>query len=236
MGKMGIVSTAFILMTTTLVAAKEIQTNNIYMQDAPSWLSESRVEKATQPIQSFLEWDIRRIKVFFYSDDESFKKIHHLNVAINAFSRKSDNTVHLGPKVNDKSFDGIFGHELVHIVLYQKYKDAIPAWLEEGLANYVGKKEKVNYQWLAAQPLKDVTHLTHVMQSQDEAAYHYSASTAAMEMIAAKCSLSDLLQLSVGKKLETYLTNYCNIPDVNSEFAKWVKEKGTKPAPLGSKS
>jgi hypothetical protein len=224
MGK--IVALFWMVVGTSFLDAKEIQTNNIYMQDAPAWLSESRVEKATQPIQSFLEWDIRRIKVFFYSDDASFRKVHQLSVAINAFSRKADNTIHLGPKVTDKNFESIFGHELVHIVLYQKYKDAIPAWLEEGLANYVGKKEKVNYQWLAAQPPKPVTSLTHVMKSQDEAAYHYSASTAAMEMIAAKCSLSDLLQLSVGKKLETYLSTYCQIPDVNAAFVQWVKEKG----------
>ena len=97
-----------------------------------------------------LEWDIRKIQVYFHSDEASFERSNNLGPAIIAVSLKADNAVHLGPKVTTQNFDQVFGHELVHIISYQKYKDAIPKWLEEGLANYLSKNGNVDYKWLAA--------------------------------------------------------------------------------------
>jgi hypothetical protein len=46
-----------------------------------------------------------------------------------------------------------------------------------------------------------------------------------MEMIAAKCDVHGLLQLAIEKGLESYLTTYCSIPDLNAELRKWLKRK-----------
>jgi hypothetical protein len=128
----------------------------------------------------------------------------------------------------------------VHIIVFQKYKSAIPAWLDEGLANYAADRRNVSYAWLKTQPYRDVSTLVHpfekartdesgpykvgsaVGSGPDRARYHYEASTAVMEMIATHCDIHDLLQLSVGKKLETYLSTYCGINDVNAEFKAWL--------------
>jgi len=210
--------------------AAEIRTNNVTFSNAPPWLKESRVEKVTQRIQGLLEWDIRRVNVTMVTDDTEFQKLHGFGGSVEAFSRthpgvakkKPADSIFLGPKVTNENFDAIFGHELAHVILSQKYLTAIPKWLEEGLANYVAKKGSVDYKWLAAQPAKDVTTLAHPYRGGGDFRYHYLASTAAMEMIVAKCNLHSLLQLSVGSKMEIYLKNYCEIPDVNEEFKKWV--------------
>jgi len=115
----------------------------------------------------------------------------------------------------------------VHIIIYQKYKEAIPKWLEEGLANYLAKQGQVNYQWLAAHPFpKDVRGLTHPYDGDvDSIHYHYMASQALVEMIAKKCDLTNLLRLSVGRNLDAYLDTYCEIKDLNAAYQKWVKAK-----------
>lgn len=215
---------ALCFLFSRLAPAGEIFTNNVKIPSPPSWLSPSRVETVTGKIQNVLEWDIHRVTVTFYSDQAAFQAVHGFGPAVIAYSRPSDNTIHIGPKVGKDNFDNVFGHELAHVVVAQKYKSAIPKWIEEGLANYVSKT-KLDYAWLAKEPPRDVTTLTHPFKGQVDYKYHYAASTAVMEMIASKCSLSDLLQLSVGKKLETYLDTYCNIPDVNAEFRKWIESK-----------
>lgn len=171
-----------------------------------------------------MEWDIRRANVFFYGTPEAFQKVHGYGPTVLAVSKERDNTIHLGPKVTLETFDTIVGHELVHIILYQKYKDAIPTWLVEGLANYASKKP-VDYKWLSTQPFIEVTSLTHPYKGNVNFKYHYLASTAVMEMIASRCSMKDLLQLSVGKKIETYLKTYCEITDLNGDFKKWIAKK-----------
>jgi hypothetical protein len=178
-----------------------------------------------EKIQNALEWDIRKIQVYVYTDEASFVKGLKLNFKVTAYFRRSDGSVHLGPDVTSQNFDAVFGHELVHVIFHQKYKGAIPAWLEEGLANHLAKREKVNYAWLAKQPTVDVTTLGHPNKEIRGASFHYQTSTAVTEMIARRCSLPDLLRLSVGKKLTTYLSTYCEISDVNAEFVKWVKSK-----------
>src|SRR5690606_11603914 len=124
---------------------------------------------------------------------------HGLGGSVLALARKSSNSIHIGPRVTTENFDQVFGHELVHIISNQKYKGAIPKWLEEGLANHLSKKGKVDYKWLAAKPFpKDVTQLSHPFSgTDDDTRYHYLASQALAEMIFSKCSMQTLLQLSV---------------------------------------
>lgn len=207
-----------------LAIAKDIQTNATSMPNAPEWLKATRVEKTTDRIQSSLEWTIRKIQVVWYTDQQAFEKAHSLGPYARAVSHKNLNIIRLGPQVTDANFDSVFGHELVHVIAYQKYKEAIPKWLEEGLANHLTKNAKVDYKWLASKPWPaDVRGLIHPMKgSAEEIRYSYQASQALAEMIAKKCDLSNLLRLSVGKTMETYLSTYCEIPDLNASYKKWI--------------
>lgn len=209
--------------------AKTLETNSLKLQDAPDWLNTGKLEAVTGRIQNFLEWDIRKIQVYYHKDDSTYQSAHRLNFLSDAFFKPSDQTIHLSHRVNEANFERIFGHELVHAIFYQKYKGAIPLWLEEGLANYIGKSSKVDYAWLSTQKLKDVTQMKHANQESSGAKYHYLVSTALIEMIASKCSLKDLLQLSVGAKLQTYLETYCEIKDLNTSFQKWVTTQSGTP-------
>lgn len=219
---------------TFIASAKthEIQTNAVAIKEAPDCLKRTRVEKVTSRIQTELEWTIRKVNVIWFKDETSFQKFHKKGTTVLALSRKPQNTVYIGPRVNDKNFDSVFGHELVHIILYQKYKTAIPRWLEEGLSNYIAQQGKVEYKWLASQPFpKDVTRLEHPFKgTTDDVHFHYNTSHALIEMIASKCNLRVLLQLSVERKLENYLSTYCEINDLNSEYKKWVLSKAKQPS------
>lgn len=218
-----------ILFVLPTAHAAEIETNAIHMSEAPSWITRPRMEKIIDRIQTQLEWTIRKAEAFYYSDSDAFQKAHHLGPNVIAVARKDDNTIHLGPKVTTSNFDTVFGHELVHIIFAQKYKGAIPSWLEEGLANYIAKHDKVDYKWLAKQtPIEDVRQLTHPQGGTVQyMRYHYVASQALAEMIAKKCDLSNLLRLSVERNMDDYLKTYCEIGDLNAEFKKWVKVKGS---------
>jgi uncharacterized protein YifN (PemK superfamily) len=223
------------LVTTLAVHAqaktKEITTNNVHMAAAPEWVTTVRVDKIVGHIQSILEWDIRRIEVTWYDDQVKFEKVHNKGSTVLAFARQNDSSVHIGPRVKTENFDAVFGHELAHVISYQKYKGAIPAWLEEGLANYLAHDGVVNYQRLAKHaPLKDVSVLTHPFElDADEAKYRYQASQALVEMIAKKCDLTNLLRLSVGKKIEDYLPTYCEIKDLTGDFNAWVVKHAPEP-------
>ncbi len=206
---------------------KELLANAAHMENAPTWVTKHRIDAIAEKIQNLLEWDIHRVEVYFYSDQSTFEKVHNLGPTVLAVSKKGDNTIHIGPKVTDVNFDAIFGHELVHVISYQKYNEAIPKWLEEGLANELAKAGVVDYKWMNTQPLPaDVHELTHPFNgSFDHIRYHYFASQALIEMIAAKCDLRNLLRLSVGMKMESYLDTYCGIKDLNESFKKWLKLK-----------
>lgn len=210
-----------------LAHGKEILTNGALFMDAPEWLTATRIEKTIARIQSVLEWDIRRAKVFWYMDSASFAKVNKYGPGILALTLKNQNEIHLGPKVNKDNFDKVFTHELVHIIAYQKYKEAIPPWLEEGLATYLAKEEKVDYTWLVKQQLPThVTELAHPLSgSSDTIRLRYIASQALTEMLAKKCDLSNLLRLSVGRKMDDYLKTYCEIPDLDIAFVKWIQSK-----------
>ncbi len=220
----------FVLLSFCYGFAAELQTNSTYSADVPSWVTKNRIDKVTDKIQMFLEWDIHRVTVIWYKNQTAFEKAHGLGPSVLAVSRKNDNTVLVGPKIQSDNFDAVFGHELVHVISYQKYKDAIPKWLEEGLANYISKGSTVDYKYLTAHPIPaDVTQLTHPFGGTDDnIRYHYMASQALAEMIAAKCDLKNLLRLSVGRKMESYLDTYCQIPDLNAAYQKWLKSKTPK--------
>ena len=40
----------------------------------------------------------------------------------------------------------LLGHEIVHLVMHRFYTDAIPCWLDEGLAQYISKSAHASYQ------------------------------------------------------------------------------------------
>lgn len=217
-----------LLVPLAFARAGEINTNAVHMAKAPAWLTRNRTEKVIDRIQTQLEWTIRKIEVHWYADAESFERAHGLGPLALAAARKSDNTIHLGPGVTTENFDAVFGHELVHIISGQKYKDAIPKWLEEGLANHLAKNGKVDYAWLASQPFPDdVRTLVHPYAEKSAARvhYHYVASQAPAELLAKKCDLTNLIRLSVGERMENRIVTYCEIPDLNAAFRKWVKEK-----------
>ncbi len=222
-----------ILVTTMLwlrpAVAAEVITNSIRFAEAPAWITESLLEKASRPVQDYLQWDIRRIQAFYHADAKRFQALHGAGPTVKAFFRRSSNppegTLHLGPDVTPKNFGPILSHELVHAIFFQKYKEAIPKWLEEGLANYLSKLGPVDYKWLARQPTRDIRSMTHPLQDPLGLKFHYQTSTAVTEMIAAKCSLHDLLHLSVGRKLETHLSILCETPDVNAAYRAWLKKK-----------
>jgi HPt (histidine-containing phosphotransfer) domain-containing protein len=136
-------------------------------------------------------------------------------------------TVHISPEVKNEDFDGILGHELVHVIIGQKYKSAIPKWFEEGLANHLAKRGVVDYKWLAKQPFPaDVHELAHPFSgSAAMIGYRYKASQALAEMLDKKCDLDNLLRLSVQRKMENFVEITCEIKDLNAAFREWVKKK-----------
>lgn len=202
--------------------SKELAANCCKVLDPPAWLTRDQLSDIADRVERKLGWDIRRVQLIFHKSQDSLLKASKLSFPIRAFFRKKDQTVHLGAKITATNLSEILGHELVHVIFFQKYKDAIPNWLNEGLANHIGSGILVDYRWLKTQTLKDVTGLNHPNSDDSGSRYHYQASTAAVEMIAAKCSLNDLLMLSVGRSLESYLKTFCHIDDVNGAFRKWV--------------
>ncbi|MEZ4872058.1 MAG: hypothetical protein R2827_07405 [Bdellovibrionales bacterium] len=226
-----LIALSFICFSLFAEARSQIATNAVFIHNSPKWLTRNRAEKVIDRIQSELEWTIRRVNVYFYDTEEAFKSAQSLGAIPRAVSVKSkkEQVVHLSPRVNDKNFNQVFAHELVHIVFFQKYKGAIPQWLEEGFANHLGRAHPVNYQWLKSQPLPgDVTQLTHPFkQSQVSIKYHYMASQALVEMLEKKCDMENLLRLSVGRKMSTYIDTYCGIKDINSAFKNWIEENVT---------
>lgn len=211
------------------VQAKEIKTNGVTMMNAPEWLTTSRVDKVIERMQSKLEWTIRRIDVFWYKTSAEFEKAQSFGGLVMAVTKTVNGvvSVHMGPTVNQTNFDETFGHELVHVIVVQKYGDSIPKWLEEGLANHLAKRGVVDYKWLAAQPFPaDVRELSHPIRgSAALVGYRYKASQALAEMLDKKCELSNLIRLSVQRKMENYIETYCGIKDLNSAFREWMKKK-----------
>ncbi len=142
----------------------ELLTNCARFIDAPKWLTMNRVNKVAEPVENLMEWSTRRVEVTWFQDQAAFQNAHGLGPAALAVSMRGQNKIYLGPRVTEQNFNQIFGHELVHVISAQKYKQAIPSWLEEGVANYISKNGKVNYQKLAGFELGDVSELGHPMR------------------------------------------------------------------------
>lgn len=225
---------AFALLLITVPSpAAELLTNAALFVDPPKWLDSTRVNRVADDIQSTMEWSIRRVRVVWHADQAAFEKSHGLGPLPRAVADKNANVIHIGPAVNEKNFDSCFGHELVHIIAFQKYKQAIPAWLEEGLANDLARNGTVDYAWLARQELPaDVRTLTHPFAGGDAGVrFHYQASQALAELLKAKCDFRNLLRLSVGEKMEPYIDRFCGIKDLSGALKSWVREKAVPPAP-----
>jgi hypothetical protein len=226
---------AYFCATANFSVAKEIFTNQIISSNAPDWLTNTRVEKVTDHIQSKLEWSIHRIKLYWYTTQADFNRVHNYGPLVYAITKheNGDSTIHIGPRVTDKNFDEFFGHELVHVIVFQKYKDAIPKWFEEGLANYLSKAHRVDYTWLIQHPFpKDVHDLAHPFNgTADDVNYRYKASQALAEMLDKKCDLENLIRLSVQRKMEDRIKTYCEMKDLNAAFRDWVTKQAETARP-----
>ncbi len=219
---------------SALCEAKSVTTNSVIIDNAPAWVSEYSVQSVVDRIESRLEWSIHRTRATFYADQALFISKFNGRAApdILAFTKRNDLSIHLGPRIKKENFAGVFGHELAHVILFQKYKDAIPPWLTEGLCNSVAGNEKISYVWLAAQePRFDISTLAHPYdkQNKNRADLHYRASLAVVKMLEKKCpDFRELLNLSLKSKLADFLPTYCNISDLNTTFWIFVDSEAKK--------
>ncbi len=241
----------FGLVIPFLSVATTVLAHNSYRIDGPTppWFTgkeSQRMDKIVDAMEKDMEWQVRRISVRF-TDAKEFEPY---GKNLRALTRGEDQAVLLGPLINKINLSDAFAHELTHVIVLQKYREAIPAWLSEGLANFIGaktaKKFGGSYQpvayselaaWMEGLPAFQLNLLSHPLRRNGQAApsasevrMRYHASTALMEMLAKKCDIFDLIHLAVGKRLETYLKNACEI-DENSlveNFKNFVNRKGMK--------
>lgn len=216
-----------LLLSSTTAFTAELLTNCAHFNDAPKWVHLSRVNHIADGVTRIMEWDIRRVQVIWYKTQKEFEAAHTLGPLAVAVTQRMSNKILLGPKVTDSNFDRVFGHELVHITSEQKYKGAIPKWLEEGVANYVAKFDPIDYVSLAKKPFpKDVTQMGHPMTGNETTILNnYTVSQALTEMLANHCDFRNLLRLSVQRKMENYLEKICRITNINHSYQKWVKDQ-----------
>jgi hypothetical protein len=206
-----------------------ITTNAFLMQNAPNWVSEPRLVKVQNRIEQKLEWSTRRVTVTFYTSPAEFQnKLGLSDGSILAFTKKSDQSIHIGPSVNSKNFDEVLGHELTHVILSQKYKSHIPAWLEEGLANWAAGVNALDKVWLRSQKLPTVLALAHPLKSQStqDMRLKYMSSLALVKFLERKCpSMRELLNLSLKGKLEDHIPTFCQIKNLQSDFETFVSKR-----------
>lgn len=203
-----------------------VETNQIKITDAPDWVKLSQVQRTVDRVEHFLEWDIRSVQGLWVASEADFMKLHGMGPSVTAFTRKQNQTIYFGPQVNAQNFESIFAHELVHIVLAQKFKTAIPVWLDEGLANFVARKGAVQYDKILARGIPKVQTLSHPFKSADPS-FQYMVSLAFMQMLNSRCKIQDLLQLALQKRLETYIQNTCGLEDMDAPFEKWVRQQAS---------
>ncbi len=220
----------FLIALSPYAQSKELLTNVAYFNNVPKWVTRSRVNRIADRVTRYMEWSIRRMDVEWYDNQQDFQNAHQMGPYPVAVTQKKLNKILLGPKVHEKNFDQIFGHELVHVTSVQKYKDAIPPWLEEGVANFISKGKTIDYAKLAKSPIpEDVKSMSHPIQgTYEEVLNKYMMSQALTEMIASKCDFINLLRLSVQRKLEDYLENICRIKELNQSFREWIYKKSKK--------
>lgn len=217
----------------SLCTAATVRTNEIEIEGAPEWVTKQAVERTIRRVEKFLEWDIRKVRATF-ADSQRIQDQQGLGSGVLAFSLAGSKRIVFGPLTTKERFEEVLGHELTHQVIAQKFKKSIPKWLEEGLANFVGLYRlpgavgltSARYARLLAQPEFDVRRLEHpFLNSVVEPSIHYDASTALAEMLQKKCGLLELIQMSMGKSVEAYLSTMCGIKDLNTAYRQWLKEK-----------
>ncbi len=211
------------------VHAADFITNELNVYNAPAWVKRSKIENVTESVQAKLEWTIRRVNLYWHTTPQDYAAAQNLGAQAVAVTKVKSGvaTIHMGPLVNAKNYQQVVGHELVHVIIAQKYKNSIPSWLEEGLANYFSKKTPVNYKWLASQELPtSVDDFSHPFKgAPGRITFRYIASQALAEMLDKKCDLQNLIRLSVERKLEDYIARTCEIADITASFNAWVKKK-----------
>jgi hypothetical protein len=205
-------------------------TNAMEVDSSPRWLTEAMVTRAAAKVESRLEWSLHRVKGIFYKTPEEFQKIHgHPGAPILAFYRQQTKDIHFGPLVTKENFESTFAHELAHVVVAQKYKDHLPKWLEEGLANSTADKNDVD--WVAVSkifPRMDPRQAAHPFSASEfaDVQNRYLISLAALQFLKKECpSFRELLNLGLKSNLETYLPTYCKIQDLNAQFWSFVDRK-----------
>src|ERR1700722_6500093 len=97
----------FFLLWSGISLADVISTNEASFSNPPTWLTESQVNRVVENIQKYMEWDIRKVSVKWYYDQQEFQNFHHYDATVMAVSRKSDSSIHIGPRVNKTNFDQI---------------------------------------------------------------------------------------------------------------------------------
>jgi hypothetical protein len=218
------------------IPIRTIRTNELVFENAPTWVTQNRIERIVDRVQDKLEWTTRRTTVRYFADSTSFANSHSLGPHALAVTSSIGGSakILLGPKVTNSNFDQALAHELVHVIVVQKYKGAIPKWLEEGLANHLARAGQVDYKWLAKQTMpRDVRELAHPMLRAADSGrtmsqslhFRYQASQALAEMLDKKCDLLNLVRMSVGKNMETYIGTMCEIKDLTKAFQDWITKK-----------
>lgn len=208
-----------------VVRAEAIELNSLHFENPPEWITQQALQKVVTQVERKLEWDIRKIQVRYIPDAEAFEKTHTMGKTVQAFTRTRTGEILLGPLVNTKNWQTVLRHELTHVVLLQKYKNAVPDWMVEGLANRVGGERRVDYAWLKEQNWKTVRTLIHPFSEKDQSKLHYQLSQAAVEFIESRCPLAELLQLSVGRSVEKYLKTFCRVESLDTELKAWISSR-----------
>ncbi len=66
------------ILTASIANSAELLTNCARFNEAPKWLSLSRVNRVADNVSRIMEWDIRRVEVRWYQNQKDFEKAHSL--------------------------------------------------------------------------------------------------------------------------------------------------------------
>lgn len=209
-------------------ALQTITLNELVFKNAPAELSASTVQKVVDRISGILEWSIRKIEIDWIRNESQFIRLHRFGPNIFAFTRKKEGQIYLGPRTTMKNFEGVLGHELVHVIIHQKYAGKVPAWLEEGMANQIAGNTDLSYRWLALQDPLTLDQMSHPFGSQNltEVKRRYMSSLAFTQMLQSRCGdFRELLNLSLKSKMEDFFQTYCQIGDPMAALHEWIQKK-----------
>ena len=148
-----------------------------------------------------------------------------------------------------KFSDNSLGHEIVHLVLHRFYTDAIPTWLDEGLAQFISKDAHASYQRARGYiskphsdsiapaeliPVATLTALTHPPSDHVHTFYNESERLVRFLATTDKASFLKLLDaLARHQPFETslaqfYPTNFATVGALDEKFRDYAsKDFGT---------